>query len=171
MWPFQTTRAICILLAAILLGLSFPFAPESTRAGGTLWCKADPVVSLDGRLVDITVSIPLEYLPHVNGPTQYQIRLPAEVERHVVLNDPGFNLQGSEITFVNGGAVSGDLIPIEIRATVPMDLDPGETAPMELMVWPDNALPMTVIGTNLNTTMRLEIERQTLLSLSLPGGA
>lgn len=150
-----------LLLLCILVVASQPAEPA--QAGGTLWCKADPVVSLDGRLVDITVSIPLEFLPYVAGPTQIQIRTPAGVERVVVLNDLGFNLHGSEVTFVDGGVVKDDLIPVEVRVTVPMQLDSGERAPMEVMVWPDNKLPTTVVGTNELTSLRLHVERQTVL--------
>jgi hypothetical protein len=164
MRAFESRRVISFLLAMCMLGIAPPFAPESGRAGGMLWCKADPIVSVDGRLVDITLSIPLEYLSRVSGPTRIEIRTPPDVQRYVVLNDLGFNLQGSEVIFVDGGTISGDRIPIEIRASVPMALAPGETAPMEVLVWPDNTLPMTVVGTNLRTTVRLEIERRDLLT-------
>ncbi len=55
------------------------------------WCKSDPVVSLNGTLVDITVGIPLEYEPLVTGPVRIEVQTPESVERELVLSGPGFN--------------------------------------------------------------------------------
>jgi len=128
------------------------------RAGGILWCKSDPVVSLNGRLVDITAALPLEYVLLVTGPTQIQIQTPPGVERFVVISDLGFNGYGTEVTFVDGGGViKDDEIPTTIRVTVPIQIDSGEQVPMEITVWADDDLPVTVRGTHRRTVMQLSI--------------
>jgi len=153
-----------ILSIFLVASVALPQVAQTAQAGGLLWCKADPIVSLDGRLVDITVSVPLSYQLRVNGPTQIQIKTPASVNRVVILNDLGFNLRGSPVTFVDGGEVADGRIPVEIEATVPMNLADGEVAPMEVTVSPDNALPTTVEGTNMRTVVHTSIMSQSILS-------
>jgi hypothetical protein len=161
----RSARLVGLLLSICLVAVVAPLhVAELVQAGGTLWCKADPLVSLNGRVVDITVSVPLDYLLRVNGPTQIQIRTPAGVDRFVILNDLGFNLRGSTVTFVDGGVVTNEAFPVEIRVTVPMNLLPGEVAPMEVTVWPDNGLPTTVVATNVQTTVRMTIASQTVIA-------
>jgi len=142
------------LLSLMLLAL--PSAPA--QAGGILWCKSDPVVSLNGRLVDITAALPLEYVLFVTGPTQIEIQTPPGVERFVVISDLGFNGHGTEVTFVDGGGVVEDgEIPTRIRVTVPIHLDRDEQVPMEVTVWADDEFPLTVSGTHRRTVMQLSI--------------
>jgi len=134
--------------------------PVHSASAGRLWCKSDPIVSLNGRLVDLTVSIPLDMLLAVNGPIQITIWTPATVDRHVILSDVGFFGHGSVVTFRNSGQIQGDSIPTVIRISVPIDagaLAPGETVPTELTVTPDNQLPTTVAGTHERTTMKMTI--------------
>ena len=58
------------LTVPLFLALALLVQPA---AAGRLWCKADPVVSLDQRLVSISVAIPAEFLLAVNGPTSITI--------------------------------------------------------------------------------------------------
>lgn len=143
---------VSLLIVAVLV------APASA---GRLWCKADPVVSLDDRLVSITVAIPLDYLLLVNGPTQITIRTPPSITHDVVVNDLGFNGHGTEIRFVEGGgAVKEQTFPVEVRVTVPVDrsnLAPDEVVPLEVTVMPDNTLPITVVGTAEETVVDLTV--------------
>lgn len=49
--------AVAILTAAAMLSSSTP------AYAGEHWCEEDPVLTIDGRTVDYTVSIPLENVP------------------------------------------------------------------------------------------------------------
>ena len=90
----RRSATLCaIFLLAILLNLQVVEA-------GRLWCKADPVVTLDGRVVSISLAIPVDSLLMVDGPTRIEIRTPATVERYVVVNDVGF-LRGSVVVFTD----------------------------------------------------------------------
>ena len=55
-------RLVSGLMPLLLLAVLMPPA-----SAGRLWCKADPIVSLDNQLVSITVAIPLDSLLLVNG--------------------------------------------------------------------------------------------------------
>ena len=145
-----------ILLLALVLNVQLVEA-------GRLWCKTDPVVTLNGRIVSITLAIPLEYLLVVDGPTIIEITTPPEVDRRLIVNDVGF-LHGSIVRFIDGaGTVEDGLIPVKIRASVSVDesrLAPGETVPMQITVLTDYLLYETALGTTEKTTMKLVIRGQ-----------
>lgn len=128
---------------------------------GRLWCSADPVVSLDHRLVSISVAIPAEYLLLVNGPTALTVKAPPSLDRALVVSDVGFMGHGTVVTFVNGGgAVKDEAFPVEIRVSVPVadsSLSSDESIPLQVTVTPDGQLPITVEGTAESTVVKLTI--------------
>ena len=129
--------------------------------GATLWCKEDPVVRLNGTIVDITIAIPLAYVPLVNGPVEYEVQTPIGVARQVVVGDPVGYGKGTVIRFTTGGgAVQEGRFPTTIRVRVPIDqsqLPPGQTVPTELTVLPHNGSLLVVSGTSTLTTAQLTI--------------
>jgi len=115
------------LLAALLLS-------AGTAAGGVVWCKADPIVRIDGLDVQLWVAIPESYVPYVNGPIKMHIRTPRWVqERRVLMTDTGFNGYGERVrwgyfteakrTSIKTTEAGANLatIPIEVTVTVPFD--------------------------------------------------
>ncbi len=140
-----------VLLIIMTLAL-----PASVLAGVT-WCKSDPVVSLNGTILDITVEIPLEYVPLVNGPVQYTIQTPYAVERTVIVSDLGYNLYGSRVTFTNRtGGMNGENFLTTVSATVPINragLPAGTVVPARLTVFPTNGSLNVVEGTAESTSM------------------
>lgn len=144
-----------LLLVLILLPL-----PARVYAGVT-WCESDPVVSLNGTLVDISVAIPLEYLLLVDGPVHYTIKTPSSVARHVIVSDVGFVAHGVRVDFADRrGGIDGNSFNTTIQVSVPIDeskLAPGETVPMKLTVRPLNAPTEVVYGTTDSTAVSLWI--------------
>jgi hypothetical protein len=143
----------------IIAVLAFVLNVQFVEAG-RLWCKADPVVTLDGRIVSISLAIPLDYLLLVDGPTIIEITTPPEVDRQLIVNDVGF-LHGSIVIFKDGGgAVKDGQIPVTITASVSMRdewLSPGETVPMQITVLTDYLRYETVTGTTKKTMMELVV--------------
>ena len=143
-----------VLILSLVLGIQ----PVSA---GRLWCSADPVVHLNHRLVDITVSIPLEYLLRVDGPTSITIETPRGVDGKVIINDLGFMGHGTVVTFVEGGGtIKDNEFPVSIRVSVPVDrsgLPANEVVPLQVMVTPDNRLPAVYTGTAESTVAELTI--------------
>lgn len=142
-----------ILVLALALNVQFVEA-------GRLWCKADPIVTLDNRIVSISLAIPLEYLLLVDGPTIIEITTPPSVDRRLIVNDIGF-LHGSIVIFKDGdGVVRDGQIPVEIRASVSINrawLAPGESVPLQITVLTDRLLYATALGTTEQTTMNLVV--------------
>ena len=154
------------LLITLLLPLIVLARPLPARAAGidALWCKSDPVVLLNGTIVDITAEIPLEYLSLVNGPVAYVVQTPTNVTRSVVVTDLGYNGYGATVKFTNRTwGLEGKRFWTSVRVTVPIDrsrLAVGESVPVRLTVFPQNALPMVIEGTSAGTVMSLWIRGQ-----------
>ncbi|MDP9380986.1 MAG: hypothetical protein M3Q29_12725 [Chloroflexota bacterium] len=144
-----------------LLALVFLTLP--TRAE-LIWCKTDPVVTLNGTVVDIQVDIPLDYVLLVNGPTSIEIQTPKSVARELILSGPGFNGYGEEVFFTDGGGVVKDnQIPTTITVQVPIDesqLSADEVVPVRVTVIPENALPVVAEGTSELTKVQLSVTGQ-----------
>jgi len=142
-----------ILLLALVLNVQVGEA-------GRLWCKADPIVTLNDRVVSISLSIPIEYLLLVDGPTIIEITTPPGVDRQLIVNDVGF-LHGSIVRFKDGeGTVDGRQIPVTITASVSINeslLEPGEIVPMEITLLTDYVLYQTALGTTEHTAMQLVV--------------
>jgi hypothetical protein len=144
-----------------LLPILAMLALATPADAGWIWCKTDPVVRLNGTLVDILIAIPLDSVPAVNGPTQFEIQTPRGVERELILNDLGYNGHGSEVVFTDGpGVVLNQEFPTTIRVHVPIDetkLGPNETVPLEVTVTPINGEQLVVLGDAELTTVRTTI--------------
>lgn len=138
------------------LGLAAP------AQAGLAYCKVDPVIMLDGTVVDVTAGIPFKYVPLVNGPVQYEIAVPESVDRQLILNDLGYNGHGSIVTFVDTDAeVENGAIPTSMRVHVPIDttrLAPGEVVPAELSITVDDLTLISVQGTTELTGTDVAVE-------------
>lgn len=67
-------------MVGIILMLAIAHNVQLVEAG-RLWCKTDPIVTLNNRIVSITVAIPVEYVLLVNGPVIIEIATPPSVDR------------------------------------------------------------------------------------------
>jgi len=154
----RSLRIPPLLVLLVLLATAHPVT------AGVLWCKSDPIISLNGTLVDVTVDIPLDKVPLVIGPVAYTIQTPASVVRSVVLSDPGFNAKGITVRFTNrDGGIDGKRMLTTVKVTVPLDktqLSAGTTVPARLTVFPHNGTPVVVEGTTDLTRVTLWITGQ-----------
>jgi hypothetical protein len=128
---------------------------------GLTYCKSDPIIQLNGTLVDISVAIPLKYVPLVNGPVSYEIQTPKSTVRELILSDAGYNGHGITVTFTDGGIEKNGWIPTKIKVRVPIDksqLDVDEVVPAKLSVLPDNGSLVVAEGTSDLTQIELLIQ-------------
>jgi hypothetical protein len=143
----------------VILLLALALNVQVTEAG-RLWCKADPVVMLDGRLISVNVSIPIEYVLLVDGPVQIEITTPPSVDRYLIVNDLGY-LRGSVVTFKDSDeSVTDGWIPVHINASVAMNdryVSSDEVVPLQISILTDGLRYMTALGTVDGTTMHLTI--------------
>ncbi len=133
------------------------------RTGGDRVVPGNPLVMLNGTVLDSSVAIPVEYVLLVNGPVAYTIQTPPSVTRDVLVADVGYG-HGTTIMFTDGaGAVKDTTFPARIDVVIPIDeaqLTSDEVVPVELTVRAANADPVTVQGTSDGTTLRLSIHGQ-----------
>lgn len=149
------------LALGTLVSVLMMAALATQASAGLLWCRSDPVVRLDGTLVDIVIAIPVDYVPAVNGATHFEVRTAKGATRELILNDVGYNGHGSEVVFTDGpGWVKDKKVPTSVRVHVPIDetkLAPGETVPVEVTVTPANGEQLVVVGTSELTTVDLTV--------------
>jgi hypothetical protein len=114
-------RRVILCLSLALLATLLIATPASA---GRAWCARDPIVNLDGHIVQVWVAIPDEYVHLVNGPIDVEFSTPAGVERSVVFTDEGFNGHGERVTFVDNPAVAIEApnsFPVSIHVSVSID--------------------------------------------------
>jgi hypothetical protein len=95
-------------VAAGILGLVALLVFAVPAGAGVSWCRADPIVDLNGKRVQIWVAVPEQYVDKVTGPIDVQINVPSPVSREVVMLDSGFNGYGEKVSFTTNG---GSLMP------------------------------------------------------------
>jgi hypothetical protein len=116
-----------LLIAPIAFTLA---ASPSAVSAGPMWCRSDPLVLIDGYLVDIIVSIPLDDLSRVTGATRIEITTPPDVS--VALASPGVGFgYGEDVSFRASPSLDVTRQGMEVRIKV---LVPAK----------DNAVPVTV---------------------------
>ena len=108
---------LAFLLIAVLLsvGGSTLIAPET--AAYRTWCRSDPVIVIDGVLVDIFVSAPPDALLKVTGPTEVVVTLPRGVDVQLVVTDLGFG-HGERVYFEESGKLKATDDGIDVRVNV-----------------------------------------------------
>lgn len=145
--------ALVLLIPLLLLALPAHAEVE--------WCKSDPVIRLNGTLVQIWVAIPAEYQALVDGPVEFEIRTPKGVVRELVSTDDGFNGYGEVVRFGDlKGVVENGTFPTEVRVRVPIDwsqLESDKPIPVQVEVIPENAGAVVVRGTSDLTRVTLPV--------------
>ncbi len=121
-----------------LVALALLVAPASA---GREWCAKDPVVSLNGTVVQILVAVPKEYVPAVNGAIDVRIAVPSGVESEIVFLDAGFNGHGETVRFqtTNGAVAADGSFDVGIRARVRVD-----QRTLRALGLPNGAVPVQV---------------------------
>jgi hypothetical protein len=121
--------AACILGLLALLVLTVP-----AGAYGVTWCRADPIVKLNGEEVQIWVAVPAEYTARVTGPIDVTINVPGTVSTKVLFLDAGFNGYGERVTFTSSGStMPGGTFYMSVVARVPMN-GTLETIPVQMEI-------------------------------------
>ena len=149
----------CAVVGILVLAILVGHLPANAAVA---WCRGDPLVLLDGTLVDIQIELdaPPDYLLKFKGPTHYTIHKPTAVE-HVLVptEDIGTNPHGATVKFTDSGTVDGRSFPVTIDVVVPLGHGPGETIPTTLTAHILNGKEVgkqvQVSGTSDFTTMQL----------------
>lgn len=107
--------AKALVLVCLVLALT-----AQSAAAGVKWCRSDPVLLIDGNLADVFVSIPLDDLLTVTGPTKFVITKPVGVSATLLVAGVGFGY-GEEVWFEDSPSlkVTSKGIQLRIRVRVP----------------------------------------------------
>ena len=139
------------IFSSTALGLLALLVFAMPAMAGKNWCARDPIVSLNGKQLQIWVAIPEEYVRYVNGPIKTRVSTPNGVARKIVFLDSGFNNFGEDLKFgYFGGKVAPDgTFDVKINVVVPVDKKKLETKtklkniPLRLeIVFPDGSTRM-----------------------------
>lgn len=105
--------------AVLLVVLGFGSITPGAEALRT-WCRSDPIVAIDGTLVDIFIDGPLEAPLLVTGRTEVVIRVPPGVRTRFVASDLGFGrLEHVRFAESEDLRVTRRGIQVEVRVFVP----------------------------------------------------
>jgi hypothetical protein len=108
------TAASLNLLTLLLLAMPV--------GAGVSWCRADPIVELNGTEVQIWVAMDSGYEHLVDGPIKVTIFTPNKVDKKATFLDAGFNGYGEEVVFKHRGKMNDDgTIPVSVKVIVPIN--------------------------------------------------
>ncbi len=112
-------RALALVILALALTVHNAAAARPRQAG-VHWCRTDPVVVIHGQIADVFVSVPLDALRKVNGPTEIVITTPVEVGASMAAPGVGFGY-GEKVMFEESPAleITPDGIEVRIKVQVP----------------------------------------------------
>ncbi|MEA2584517.1 MAG: hypothetical protein QOF33_2602 [Thermomicrobiales bacterium] len=104
-----------LALAALGLLLTGPSAEA-----GKGWCRADPVVIIDGQIADVFGGSTPTILLKTPGPIKVVVKVPVGTKTKLVISDLGFG-RGYDFRFAESRDLvkSGGKIPVRVEAYVP----------------------------------------------------
>jgi hypothetical protein len=108
-------------LAGIPTALAALVATSRGAAARRAWCRTDPIVVIDGTIVDIFVSAPLgdlvQALLTVTGPNKIVVTVPSGVNAWLLLSDLGFG-RGNTVSFAESADLQRTADGIQVRVDV-----------------------------------------------------
>ncbi len=108
--------AAAVLAAQVLAVFSLGVTVRDAGAYRS-WCRSDPVVVVGDAVADIFVSVPLDGLSRVTGPTQIVVTVPVGVGVTLATPGAGFGY-GEAVTFVESPALEATNDGVQVRVAV-----------------------------------------------------
>jgi hypothetical protein len=131
--PVRRTGRRLAFPVVVLVALAFALTAQAAAAGRG-WCRTDPVVTIDGTIVDIFAAAPAKALLLVTGPNRFVVTVPVGVETRLIAEDLGFG-RGVETTFAESSELRVTEAGIEVRVALYVPATDG-TMPVRLEVAP-----------------------------------
>jgi hypothetical protein len=116
----QSRRRV-LRTAAALVTMAVAAAADSQVARASRgWCRSDPLILIEGVVVDIFCTAPPAVLLQASGPTEIVVSLPVGVKPTLVLAGVGFG-RGENVRFEETERLqrSDTAIPLEVAVYVP----------------------------------------------------
>jgi hypothetical protein len=125
---------LALTFVVSLVVMVFALAGNGGASASARWCRSDPVVVIDGYVVDIQVGVPIDQLLKVTGATEIVITTPPGVD--VALATPGIGFgYGEHVTFRESPSMSVTAEGMEIRVKVLVPTS-DDSVPVLLQVSP-----------------------------------
>ena len=129
---FKVRSLSAILPLLAMLALALP-------ANAALWCKADPIVVLDGTTYQVVTAIPEENVPQVTGALAFTIHSAIGTVREVAFTDLGYNGHGETVAFKDSGYIDKHIFKLSVPSS-------GPSFPVQMEIYRDSAHVGTYYG-------------------------
>ena len=116
-------------LITVVLAVGAVIALVASASAGRAWCRADPVFTIDGDVVDIQVASSLEMYGAATGPIQMVVTVQEGADAEMHLSDFGFGY-GYDIQIIEDASMDAGDNPV-VAVFAPAS---------------DSSLPVTVHG-------------------------
>jgi hypothetical protein len=168
--------------AVAFVVLALAMALVSPASAGRAWCRADPIVTIDGTPVQIWVAIPGEFEPYIKDKIKVKVKAPKHLEREVIFLDAGFNGHGEEVKWgdIKDEHPDDDVVPIEIEVKLKVDTKQMEEdfgkVELEAMLGKEKLVPIQVevnIGddvTTIDTHVEYGHHKKTKFTVAIDAG-
>jgi hypothetical protein len=111
-----------LLLPALAFVALLLAPPAPATASGDGWCVVDPVVKINGKVVDIVIASGGEADTLATEPTALVITVPVGISTQLLATDKGFGGLGYVVSFAWSPELeaTADSLPVEFAVYVPM---------------------------------------------------
>ena len=110
-------RRVPFVRLALIAAIACTLSAQPGADASPMWCRSDPVVLIDGYLVDVFVSVPLDDLLRVTGTTRIEVSVPPGVS--VALASPGVGFgYGEDVALRESPSLSVTRQGMEVRIKV-----------------------------------------------------
>lgn len=139
--PGSEEEAMKRLIISAVLGVLMILTFVVPAGAAIRWCRADPIVLLNGVEYQLFVSIPEDNVKQVNGPILFEMYSPRDTKRELTFVDSGFNGYGERVEFRDHDASFIHRLYVKLPRT-------GSDFPMLVDVYRDGTLIASVDGTS-----------------------
>jgi hypothetical protein len=118
-------------IMSVVLGLVALLFSVTPASAGRVWCSRDPVIKVNGQVVDVLVSSYTEMNASANGPVMLVITVPVGSTASVLATDNGFGY-GYSVTVKTSSTLTKTAKSTQVRvevyapaadATLPVKID------------------------------------------------
>jgi hypothetical protein len=119
---------------SVVLGLTALLFSDTPASAGRVWCSRDPVIKVNGQVVDVLVSSYAEMNASATGPVQFVVTVPVGSSATVLATDKGFGY-GYSVTVKTSSALTKTAKSTQVRVEVYVPSVDG-TLPVKIDVKP-----------------------------------
>jgi hypothetical protein len=122
--PFSRRRLLRIAGGVDLAAVPALSLANEASAGRS-WCRWDPVLKIDGQVVDLRIGSPTDMNDAATGPTIIDVQVPSGSRAYVIATDQGFGRNGYDIDIRTSDRLSRSYRSTEVKISVfqPSDID------------------------------------------------